>query len=169
MTTRSLCSRKTEQGFSLIEVLIAISILAIGLLAVASMQGSASKNNVLAGSRTEAATLASEQMETLMSLALQASYWGISPPTTDLNDSDGDGAAGLGDQGFDGDATTQGDADNRVTRGRYTVYWNVEDNATPAADPSKNIITKTINLIVIWSDYGGSGRLSMQRVIPRIS
>jgi type IV pilus assembly protein PilV len=130
MTTRSLCSRKSEQGFSLIEVLIAISILAIGLLAVASMQGSASKNNVLAGSRTEAATLASEQMETLLSL--------------DWDD-------GLLDPG-----------DHQLVRGRYTISWNVVDNAIIDS-------TKTITLSVTWSDYGGNGRLSMQRVIPRIS
>jgi hypothetical protein len=100
-------------------------------------------------------------MEALLSLALDTSYWGTSPPTTDLTDSDGDAAAGLGDQG--------GTADHNLTRGRYIIYWNVADNTTPAADPSKSIITKTINLIVNWSDYGGSGKLSMQRVIPRIT
>ena len=142
---RSLCSRKSEQGFSLIEVLIAISILAIGLLAVASMQGSASKNNVLAKSRTEAATLASEQMETLLSLAWDDAL---------LKDTNNNDSTGLNDVGAN--------ADHQLVRGRYTIFWNVVDNA---------IIdnTKTINLIVTWSDYGGNGRLSMQRVIPRIS
>ena len=142
-----------EKGFTLLEILIAICILTFGLLGVASMQGSASRNNVFAGSRTEAATWAANQMETLLPL-------GWSDPL--LSDADGDGAAGLGDLGFDNDPTTQGDADHEVLQGKYTIYWNVVDNGIITN-------TKTINLIVIWSDYGGNGRVSMQRVIPRIS
>ena len=145
--------KRNEKGFTLIEVLIAISILAIGLLAVASMQGSASKNNVFAGSRTEAATWAADQMETLLSLDWDDPL---------LSDADGDGASGLGNLGFDNDSTTQGDADHQVVQGRYTIYWNVVDNAIIAD-------TKTVNLIVTWNDYGGKGKLLMQRVIPRIS
>lgn len=145
--------KRNEKGFTLIEVLIAISILAIGLLAVASMQGSASKNNVFAGSRTEAATLAADQMERLLSLD-----W----DDTLLGDADSDGTAGLGNSGFDDNPATQGDADHRIIQGKYTIYWNVADDAIIAD-------TKTINVIVTWSDYGGNGKLSMQRVIPRIS
>ena len=55
-------------GFTLIEVLIAIAVFAVGMLAVGSMQISAVNNNFAARMRTEATILASEKMEELMSL-----------------------------------------------------------------------------------------------------
>ena len=56
-------------GFTLMEVLIAIAVFAIGMLAVGSMQISAVNNNFAARMRTEATILGSEKMEELMSLA----------------------------------------------------------------------------------------------------
>lgn len=141
-----------DRGFTLIEVLVAICILTVGLLGVAAMQGSASRNNTFSDSRTIATAWAANQMETLLPLA-----W--ADPL--LSDADSDGSAGLGDLSFDNDPSTQGDADHEVVQGRYTIYWNVVDNAIIAN-------TKTVNIIVVWSDYGGNGRISMQRVIPRI-
>ena len=55
-------------GFTLMEVLIAIAVFAVGMLAVGSMQISAVNNNFAARMRTEATILASEKMEELMSL-----------------------------------------------------------------------------------------------------
>jgi len=59
---------KKEKGFTLIDVLFAIAILAFGLLAVAKMQGSAIQGNFFAGGKTEAVTWAQDRMETLMAL-----------------------------------------------------------------------------------------------------
>jgi type IV pilus assembly protein PilV len=56
----------TDSGFTLIEVLIALAIFSIGLLAVASMQVSASLQNRSSADITEASALASGQMEELM-------------------------------------------------------------------------------------------------------
>jgi prepilin-type N-terminal cleavage/methylation domain-containing protein len=55
-------SRK-DGGFSLIEVLVAITILAVGLLALALMQTTAIKGNVLASQSTVATQLAQDQLE----------------------------------------------------------------------------------------------------------
>jgi len=52
--------------FTLIEVIVAISILTVGLLAVASMQSSAIRGNHLGYRVTEATTLAQDRMEWLM-------------------------------------------------------------------------------------------------------
>ena len=59
-------STNASAGFTLIEVLLAIAIFSIGILAVGSMQISAVNNNASARMRTEATLHAAEKMETLM-------------------------------------------------------------------------------------------------------
>jgi len=57
-----------EGGFTILEVIVAISILTIGLLAVASMQTAAIQGNSVAYRVTEATTLAQDRMEVLLAL-----------------------------------------------------------------------------------------------------
>ncbi len=59
---------KEDKGFTLIEVIIAISILTIGMLAVGAMQGAALRGDTFAYNRTNASTLAQDELEKLMSL-----------------------------------------------------------------------------------------------------
>ncbi len=141
-----------QAGFSLLEVIVAIAILSVGILAVASMQGNASRNNVFADTRTQAATWATDRIEKLVDLP-----W----DDANLSDADGDGQAGLDNTGFDNNAATTGDADHMVTEGNYTIYWNVADDV-----PITNV--KTVRVIVVWSHYGVQGRVVMERIIPRI-
>jgi prepilin-type N-terminal cleavage/methylation domain-containing protein len=56
---------REQKGFSLIELLIAMSILAIGMLAAASMQYSAVRNNSTGNVSTQATMLAKAQLEML--------------------------------------------------------------------------------------------------------
>jgi prepilin-type N-terminal cleavage/methylation domain-containing protein len=56
---------REEKGFSLIETLIAISILAFGMLAAASMQYSTVRNNTTGNTSTQANSLAKAQLEML--------------------------------------------------------------------------------------------------------
>jgi len=58
-----------DEGFTLIEVMIAISIFAVGLLAVAAMQTSAIRVNSTAGQITDRTTLAQDKLEELMGLS----------------------------------------------------------------------------------------------------
>ena len=53
------------KGFSLIELLIAMSVLAVGMLAAASMQYSAVRNNTQGNVSTQASMLAKAQLEML--------------------------------------------------------------------------------------------------------
>ena len=58
-----------KDGFTLIEVLIAMAILAIGMMAVISMQLSAAKNNTKGDLITQATLLAKQKMEELKSVS----------------------------------------------------------------------------------------------------
>jgi len=69
MDGRSLESFNPDsKGFTLIEVLIALGIFAIGMLAVASLQVSANLKSRKAAEVTQASAIASDQMEELMAL-----------------------------------------------------------------------------------------------------
>lgn len=57
-----------SKGFTLIEVLVAMAIFSIGILAVASMQLAGTKGSSSARFSTEAAVLAQSQMESLLAL-----------------------------------------------------------------------------------------------------
>jgi prepilin-type N-terminal cleavage/methylation domain-containing protein len=136
-----------KQGFTLLEVIVAISVLTIGLLAVASMQVSAIRGNASAFGLTEATSWASDQVEKLIVLAYDHA---------DLQDMDGDGASGL-----ENDSEATDDNPNPPpTHGKYKVYWNV------AVDDTANG-TKTVNVIVTWTDHGIQKRVSIRNIIPR--
>ena len=147
-----MLKRWNERGFSIIEVMIAISILSIGILALASMQVAAMRGNSYAGSVTEASTWALDHIEKLMNLP-----W----DDASLQDADLDGDAGLADIGFDNNPSTQADADFKVIRGRYAIHWNVANNVVTAN-------TRTVNVIVTWSDHGVQKSVSIRRVLARI-
>jgi type II secretion system protein I len=60
--------RHPAGGFTLIEVMIAMAIFAIGILAVFSMQITAINQNAAARMQTEATAIAAQQLELLMAL-----------------------------------------------------------------------------------------------------
>jgi len=62
---KQILKRLNKQGFTLLEVLIAISVFSIGILAVAAMQGSATRGNRLGNELTQATALAQMQIEEL--------------------------------------------------------------------------------------------------------
>jgi len=64
----NLYDKINDNGFTIIEMLIAMSIFAIGFLAVASLQIYAGKSNRTASDITNAVNIASDQMERLMGI-----------------------------------------------------------------------------------------------------
>ena len=59
---------KTEKGFTLVEIMVAICVFSIGMLAVASMQVSGTQGTANAKWQTGATVWASDQMEKIISL-----------------------------------------------------------------------------------------------------
>jgi prepilin-type N-terminal cleavage/methylation domain-containing protein len=94
--------KRSQSGFNLIEVMVALGILAFGILAVASMQ----ESSLLASSRayniTDGTCVAMDQMENLVALAFTDAR---------LNDTNGDYEV----------FPTQ-------TQGRFTIDYAVEQN-----------------------------------------
>ena len=58
-----------KKGFSLIEVLVGLVLLAIGLLAIAGMQVTSVRGNFFSSNITQASVLAQDRLETLRNLA----------------------------------------------------------------------------------------------------
>lgn len=133
-----------EGGFTLLEVILAISILTVGILAIAAMQISAIRGNAFASGVTEGATWSAAQIEQLMDLRWDDPL---------LEDTDGDGTAGLGDTGAQ--------ADHQNVEDGYNIHWNVAEGGVTAN-------TKTVTVIVTWSEHGAPKEVSMRRVVPRI-
>jgi type IV pilus assembly protein PilV len=80
---KQLMHTNGSHGFTLIEVVIAISIFAIGFLAVAALQISANKSSRRALEVTEATAIASNQMERLMSLSFDDGELDTDTPHSD--------------------------------------------------------------------------------------
>ncbi|MCP4350882.1 MAG: hypothetical protein GY795_35910 [Desulfobacterales bacterium] len=78
---RSLGSKTGEKGFSLIEVMTAILIIIIGLLAVASLQITAINGNSSANRESTAVTKAADQIEKI--IASDTMPISIDPPIKD--------------------------------------------------------------------------------------
>ena len=104
-----------SKGFTLIEVLVALVILSISLLGLASLMIATTKNNSFGSHMTEATTLIQDKFEELL-----VTSWG------NIND-DNDLVMVRGSSGIN-----------------YTRNWNVVPDAAPPNDNMKTI-TVTIN------------------------
>ena len=122
--TKNIAIKKSQkdQGFTLIEVLIAITIFAVGLLAVAAMQISAIRVNSTAGQITTRMTWAQDKLEELMALPYS------DPWIEDL----GDPPSGT---------DTAGNAHQETTSDAYIISWTVT-NDTPIS--GTKLITVTV-------------------------
>jgi type IV pilus assembly protein PilV len=147
----------SQQGFTLIEALVAVLVFTFGALALYRLQTSIIATNAFSNRFTQATVLAQERMETLMALPYN------SPLLDDTNDNGGRIAKrdinldGIDDRGPDlnfglndtSDASDRPVADGNAIRTTYgiiyNIYWNI------AVDqPMANI--KTIRVIVTWRD-----------------
>jgi prepilin-type N-terminal cleavage/methylation domain-containing protein len=125
MHGRLSCGRSTsdtEAGFSLIEVMIALAVLSIGLLAIFSMQFSAIKTNAVGRGVTENVTVATGKVEQLMSLAYEH------PDLTAGSHSVSQAVDGI-------DNNLNGEIDEPGETGYLNVDWQVQDECLGADFP----------------------------------
>jgi len=115
-----------EKGFTLVEILIALTIFAIGILGVASMQIWGLRGNASAIWHSQAATFAADRVERLMvdDYATLTAY--------------ADAPLYVNDDSLEDRTDKQGD---------YTITWEVETD-----NPIDNTATITVN--VQWNDHG---------------
>lgn len=126
-----------NHGFTLVEIMIAIAILVLALLGLASLAVMVIKGNAFSKTLTTATTLAKDRMEQLKN----TSYDTLAPGT--------DYAAM--------DATVQ------ATRASDTVYtrtWTVNANS-PASDMTTIIVT------VDWNWEGSGRNVTFQTIVTR--
>ena len=102
-----------EEGYSILEVLIAISIFAVGMLAVAAMQTSAIKVNSTAGQISERATWGQDKMEELLGLPYD-----------------------------DPDLDASGNPHQETTSDGFTVQWSIIDD-DPVSGTKRITVTVT--------------------------
>jgi prepilin-type N-terminal cleavage/methylation domain-containing protein len=112
-------SLNTENGFSLVEIMIAVAIFSLGLAVLASMQIIAITANSTSNIRTQMATVAQEKMEELLALPYNHA---------DLSDN----------KAPKGEKTTH---DDSAPPEGYTIQWSVDENS-----PREQM--KTINVTV---------------------
>jgi len=143
-----------QRGFTLLEVLLAITLLAVGVLALARMQTRAVQSNSFGNQLTEATILAQDQAENLRLLneRFLANPAGGEPAalqdtvanwTIDTNsDGDVDNFDWAGPEVSEGPIDARG---NAVATGIYTREWCVEDDVPV-------IRAKTIHVRVRWAN-----------------
>ena len=137
-----------QKGFTMIEIMIALVVLAVGILSVASLQVSAIKGNNLSDNITSALTLAEDKMEELLGLNYD------NPDLQDLvplNNND----LGIIEPGFIDKEEFNTNESGRAGPGRFRMIWNIADNI-----PVEN--NKTIKVIVTWDN--NSHRVSLTSV-----
>ncbi|MCP4669499.1 MAG: prepilin-type N-terminal cleavage/methylation domain-containing protein [Deltaproteobacteria bacterium] len=129
-----------QTGFSLLEILVAVTILTIGLMATAKMQITAIRGNYISGKTTGALHLAEQKMEDLLGMA-----WNDANLKNNNTGNDGN----LTDIVNPDHEELQVQVNGQVGGGPFHRIWNVTSTSTPI------INTKTICVIVTWGSNDG--------------
>jgi type IV pilus assembly protein PilV len=138
-----------SDGFTLIEVLIAITIFAVGILGVAGMQMTATKGHIAAGNLTHNVMVAQSQEEDLLMTPYHDAD--LLSAGTHVPDQDADGV----------DNDSDGTVDEAGETGPITVTYVVDED-TPVLN------TKTITMTVTKPHFSGRKTATIIHILPEI-
>lgn len=130
-----------DGGFTLIETLVAMTVLVIGIFSLYSLQTTSVIYNAKASGITTSSNWASDRIEQLIALNYDHN---------DLLDSQNDGVGGLDKTGAAADGTATS------PDGRYTISWNVADYIKPNPINPADSTLKTIRVIVQRNEFGSN-------------
>ncbi len=164
---------RAESGFTIVEALIAMMLIAVAALGVAELSGVASRAGDAARVQTSATLMASQKMEQLLSLTWRFDGLGLGQPegdlTTDVSrDPATTGGTGLGPSPLGAlDANTPGHVDFLDRAGRWVgtgaavpaeaVYvrrWSV---APLASDPADALVLRVLVRSIARTSRHGAG------------
>lgn len=127
-----------SNGYTLVEVLVAIAIFSIGFLAVGSMQISAIKTNANARNQTTVLTYAKDKVEDLMALNYLDDLLMVGKHPDDFADFT------QANDGIDNDENGQID-DEAAGTGHISITWEVESLPLEGMECKKVSVTVTRN------------------------
>ena len=154
---------KNNSGFSLLEVLLGITVFMIGMLGVTALNISSLKSNTFSGNMSEATVIAADKLEEMLAIDYDDLVDGAdgdgNGPTEDTTNDGVDnqlgngGNFGLDDIEAEADYSEPGIGKNDI----FDVYWNVAED-----EPMPN--TKRVNVIVRWQIKGVWRQINMDLV-----
>lgn len=138
--------QRRQRGASLIEVMIAFVVLALGITSIVSFQGRLASESTHAKSRTEAANVAESKMEDFRNFGTTAEFDAIDSSPTGGVTVDSSDIANLSNV--------------------YTLNWTVTN--VPTSNPTH----KKVDLTVTWPDANGNtstlNTVSLSTIVARV-
>ena len=150
--------QKNQDGFTLIEILIGMTVFAIGILGVAAMQLAAIKGNSYSSHLSEASTFTQNKIEEIILLDYDDPVL-LDDDGDGIDDGidDGNGTAGLDDGGSPGDTPDQQYQSTGATGVQYDTYCNIAVDEPTAG-------SKTIRLITTWTEKGATKTVTIDYI-----
>ena len=166
-----LTKLKDKRGFTLSEVLLAVSLLTVGILGITSLTTTTIKSNYLSRELTRATTLTEEKMEEIKRLATNEPVAGASTLGFSYLISSTGYLGTMYDNGTNGDAASgDGIYTDDDTSANITRRWTLEPypSGGPAFDDPASVTGVTVTVISQYVDMNGSTHtVQLQSLINR--
>lgn len=139
---------QNEQGFTLIEIVVALGVLAFGILSLMLLQTSGVRGNTTADITTVATNGASDQIEKILGLPYEDSLLEATTSREPLASEDDGWGETIKDWTCTGTTLSGdgGDADHCIANGDYSVFWTISTGTDGRGYPIPN--TKTVQMFV---------------------